>query len=256
MVRLLLVCLLLLSVSGVNAQDPAPGERPTPKDAEPLPEAPKASAESTLKKLLPDQDFYLETLADGSKRVLFAAEVCLREGPLEVFVCKKGTKEHESILRIPLDARYLHAALIASGAKPGKPVQYVKPDTLEPDYKAASGATITVQVHYKLAGKLHTHAAQDWILDQKTKKPMTHQWVFAGSRFMKFPDAPATDPEYYCANNGEVIGISNFPDSMLDLPVEVSKDDSALAFNANTEKIPPLGSKVWIIMNTDAVKKK
>lgn len=80
--------------------------------------------------------------------------------------------------------------------------------------------------------------------------------LIAGSRFMKFPDAPATDPEYYCANNGEVIGISNFPDSMLDLPVEVSKDDSALAFNANTEKIPPLGSKVWIIMNTDAVKKK
>ena len=71
--------------------------------------------------------------------------------------------------------------------------------------------------------------------------------VFAGSRFLKNPDKP-TDPEYYTANNGEVISISNFVDSMLEVPVEVSRDNADLSFDAMTEKIPPLLSKVWVIL--------
>ena len=35
---------------------------------------------------------------------------------------------------------------------------------------------------------------------------------------------------------------------MLDLPVEVSRDDAELAFEAKTDKIPPLLSKVWVIL--------
>ena len=234
-----------------SPQPPSVGAVQDPKDllknAELLPELPKADAKSTVKALLPDNTLYLETKPDGSKRVLVVTEVCLREGPLEVFLCKKNTKEHESIVRTTVDARYIHAALVAAGGKPGSPVQFVNPKTGEADYKPASGTKVLVSVHYKKAGKLHTHPAQDWILDLRTKKPMAHQWVFAGSRFLKNPERP-TDPDYYTANSGEVIAISNFVDSMLDLPVEVSRDNADLNFNALTEKIPPLLSKVWVIL--------
>jgi hypothetical protein len=250
MIRAVLaVAVLFTSAAGAIAQQP-----PLPKDAEPLPELPKADPKSELTALNKETTLYLEKKPDGTRRVLLAAQVCLREGPLEVFLCKARTKEHEAIVRADLDARFIHAALVATGAKPGTPVQYVNPKTGAEEYKPATGPKIAVSVHYKKDGKLHTHAAQEWVQDIKTKKPMTHRWVFAGSRFLKNPDRPE-DPEYYLANNGEVISISNFPDSMLDLPVEVGKDDGSLLFQANTEKIPPLGSMVWVILEAEPAKK-
>ncbi len=230
-------------------QPPLPARLPDKpgKDAEPLPELPKADPKSEVKPLLPDKTLYLETKPDGTRRVLVVSEVCLREGPLEVFLCRRNTKEHEAIVRTEVDARYIHAALTAAGAKPGSPVQFVNPKTGEADYKPASGDAINVTVHYRMKGKLLTHPAQEWIRDMTTKKPMAHKWVFAGSRFLKDPDRPDAPP-YYTANNGEVIDISNFVDSMLALPVEVSRDNASLNFEAWTDRIPPLLSKVWVIL--------
>jgi hypothetical protein len=236
--------------SPANPFDPAE----LAKHAEPLPELPKADPKSQVKELLPDKTLLLETLPDKSRRVLLVAEVCLREGPLEVLLCKNGTKEHEAVIRTAVDARLIHAALIAAGAKAGSPVQFVNPKTNEEDYKPASGTEIRVRVHYKKDGKLHTHPAQEWITDLKTKKPMAHKWVFAGSRLLKFPDQP-DKPPYYTANNGEVISISNFLDAMLDVPVPVSRDNADLNFVAATAKIPPLLSMVWVILEPVAEKK-
>lgn len=224
------------------------------KNAEPLPEPPLASPGNEHRPLLPDKSLLLELAPDpnnpGKKkplRVLVATEICLRQGPLEVFMCRKGTKEHESIVRTAIDGRLIHAALIAAGGKPGSPVQFVDPKTQEEAYKPASGTTIDVKVHYRKEGQLHTHPAQDWIRDISTKKPMSHRWVFAGSRFIKNPDRP-NDPDYYSANNGELISISNFMDSMLEVPVEVTRDDASLSFVAWTERLPTLLSKVWVIL--------
>lgn len=252
-----LAVILLGSTASLAWAQPPGDETAKP---EPLPEIPKLSEKSELKELTKDKTLFLELTpaADGKKkpaRVLFAAEVCLRAGPLEVFCTKKGTKEHESIVRIDMDARFLHAGLLALGAKPGNTVQWVDPKTEEPKYKPASGTTIKVSVHYRRDGKLHTHPAQEWIQDRKANKAMTHEWVFAGSRSLKNPERP-NDPEYYMANNGEVISISNFVDSMLDLPIEIGSNNDDLFFMANTEKIPPLLSKVWVILEPKADAKK
>ncbi len=234
-----------------------PGQPAEEKEAKPetLPEVPVADPKSKLTPLNKEKTLFIEKQPDGKARVLLAAEVCLREGLLEVFMCKKNTKEHEAILRTDIDARFLHAALVAAGGTVGKPVQFIDPKTGEAEYKPASGQKIRVLLHYTMNGKTHSHPAQEWILDKKTKKPMAHDWVFAGSRFVKNPDRP-NDPDYYCANNGEVICISNFQDSMLDLPVEVSREANDLIFDAIPAKIPPLRSMVWVILEPVAEKKK
>jgi hypothetical protein len=238
-----------------STPDPVAADPEKPStEAEPLPDLPKADPKSTFKQLLPTEKLYLESLPNGTKRVLFDAEVCLREGVLEVLLCKKNTKEHEAILRTAIDARFLHAALIAIGSKPGKPVQFVNAATGEADYKPATGGELKVSLHYRKDGKLHTHLAQEWIRDQQTKKPMAYNWVFAGSRFMKNPDRP-NDPDYYTANNGEIISISNFVDSMLEIPIEVSRENASLNYLAETGKIPPQLSKVWVILEPVVDKK-
>jgi len=227
-------------------------EEPTPairgEEKEVPPEEPPPIPEG-LKALNSQKSLFFEKAADGTRRVHILAEVCLREGPLEVFLCKRNTKEHESILQADLDARDVHFALIAAGGKPGSTVRF------QPEYKPATGSAIKVTMTYYKDGKLLTKPAQYWIRDVGNKKDMAHDWVFAGSRFFKDPENPQKPP-YYCANNGEVICISNFADSMMDLPVKSSKEQAELGFVANTERIPPLKTKVLLKLEVVAPEKK
>ena len=245
--------------------DEPPASPPTPATESPakpaggeeaLPEPPKADAANAHKPLTPDGALLIEVApnpADATKtkpvRLLLKCTVVAPRAPsLEVLLCKTNTKEHEAILHTAVDAKFLHSGLVALGLNPGSPVQFVDPKTGEANYVAASGAKVAVTVHYRRAGKLHTHAAQEWITDVKTKKPMAHEWVFAGSNFFKDPDQPTKAPSYG-ANGGDVIAVSNFPDSMLDLPVSVGSDDANLAFEGAYDRVPPPGAKVWLVLS-------
>jgi hypothetical protein len=223
------------------------------KDAEPLPPAPKVSPES---KHIEDPNLkgvIIEVLPDKkTRRVLLATEVCQRQVVLEVFMCKKDTKEHESILRTDIDALKIHELLILAGAEPGKPTQFLNPKTEQAEYKPATGTKINVSVHYTKDGKTFTHPAQEWIWDAKKKAQFPHGWVFAGSIVIV---DPCNGNKFYGANSGEVISISNFPYSMLEVPAEVSKDNDNLVYEARTERIPPLRSKVWVIFEPVIEKK-
>ncbi len=227
--------------------------------AEPKPEAltefPKLDPKNTVSHLNPDKTIFAElTGPEGKKKVVrigLVCEVCLREGPLEVFLCKKGTKEHEAIVRVDADAQFIHLALETAGAEAGKPTQFIDPKTEEPKWKAATGSKVNVLVHYTRGGKAYTHPAQEWIWDIKKKAAIPHGWVFPGSVTITDPD---NGKKFYGANSGDIISISNFPFSMLEMPVEISKDDANLTYEAKTEKIPPLFSKVWVILEPVAKK--
>src|SRR6478752_160469 len=80
--------------------------------------------------------------AGEPRRVRIAAEVVFREGPLELFMCRKNTKEHESVVAADVDARDIHKALLAAGAKIGSPVKFV------PKYEPAKGSKILVSIEY------------------------------------------------------------------------------------------------------------
>jgi hypothetical protein len=235
-------------------QEPTPFRAPEieekkedpPEDAPPIPDA--------YKPLNKQKTVLFEKAPDGTRRVHLMTEVVLREGPLEVFLCKLNTKEHEAILHVDADAREIHFALIAAGAKAGHPVQYVDPKTGKSDFKLPTGTPIKVTVTYRQKGKVKTSPAGDWIKDPKAGKNLDFDWVFAGSRFFKDPEGK--NPDYYMANNGEVITVSNFPDSMLDVPIKSSKDDADRIFEADTPKIPPLRTPVIVTLEPVVEKKK
>jgi hypothetical protein len=235
------------------AAQPQPQPDPRAKDAEPLPDFPLLDPKNKAVALNPAKTLFAE-VAPGEKpkviRVGIVCEICLREGPLEVFLCRKGTKEHEAIVRADMDGQLIHSALNAAGAKEGTPTQFINPKTEQPEYKPATGTKIKVTVHYRKGGKLHTHPAQEWIWNTKAKKPMAYGWVFAGSQLIRDPDDPTRKP-FYGANSGEFISISNFPYSMLEVPADVDRDDANLMFEAKTDRLPPLLSKVWVILEPE-----
>jgi hypothetical protein len=173
--------------------------------------------------------------------VIVNATVCLREGMLEHLMCRQRTKEHEAILAADVDARDIHKALLVAGAKPGSTVRY------EPRFQPPSGTPIRVTLQYEKNGQKVTAPGRDWIRYIKSKKALDEDWVFAGSVFVTDP-LNKDRPPLYGANGGDVICVANFETAMLDLPIDSSKDNSDLSFEAFTERIPPLDTNVTVIL--------
>lgn len=200
----------------------------------------QVSALTVSKQVLVGNNVWFEKQGD-QRRVLVAATVCLREGFLEEFLCRKGTKEHESILTADVDARDIHKALLLTGIEPGSPVQF------QPTFKAATGPRIKVSVRYEQAGKLVTVRANEWVRNQQTKKELEHNWVFTGSVLVDNPLAKGVAPTYL-ANGGDFISLSNFEGSLLDLPFKSSQEDAELVFEAFTERIPLEKTAVTVVL--------
>jgi len=211
------------------------GEVPTKQQAKP-----KDTAAPETKKAQVGKNVWLETQGD-KRRVLVNAYVCLREGQLEQLLCRRHTKEHEAILAADVDAKEIHAALILARAEPGSVVQY------QPTYKPPTGPRIKVTLQYEDAGKLITIPAQQWVRNAGTKKDLEYDWVFTGSGLYPDPLDPKKPP-FYAANVGDVICVSNFEDAMMDLPVKSSKDWEERIYEAHTQRIPALETKVTIIL--------
>jgi hypothetical protein len=189
---------------------------------------------------------YLEVQGE-QRRVVVEAYVCLREGALEQFLTRKGTKEHEAILAADVDAREIHVALIAAGAEEGKPVQF------QPKYKPATGSVIKINVAYEDNGKQVEVPARTWIRDHKGKD-LDHDWVFGGSMLFNDPLDKDKKP-FYAANDGDVICVSNFDTAMLDLPIQSSQSGDELVYEAHTQRIPKLGTPVLVILEPVLKKK-
>jgi hypothetical protein len=210
-----------------------------------------ADKQPPAKKTQLSRNVFLETQGE-QRRVLINATVCRREDFLEQLLCRKMTKEHESILTADIDAKFVHAALLAAGAQPGKPVQFL-PD--QPRPKPPTGTAIKVWLEYKgKDGKTVRVRAQDWIRNVKTKKTLDLDWVFAGS--VLIPDPDKKGPPFYAANDGNVICVANFDTALLDLPIDSSRDADALLWEAHTERIPPLETPVTVILEPVRAKKK
>ncbi|HND55334.1 MAG TPA: YdjY domain-containing protein, partial [Pirellulaceae bacterium] len=163
----------------------------------------------------------------------------LREGPLEMFACPKRSKEHESLVSVNSDAKTVHTALLAIGAKSGSPVKF------NPQFAAASGTPVEITILWTdKDGKQHKQRAQEWIRHVRTKKQLESTWVFAGSSFW-FDEE--TKQQMYQADAGDLVCVSNFPTATLDLPVESSQANADLEFEAFSERIPPLGTKIRLV---------
>ena len=187
--------------------------------------------------LLPDGGLWVDL---NRKWVVADGEVCLTAGPLEMFACPTGTKEHESVIAVKSSARFVHAALLAIGAKTGEPVKF------DPEYIPASGSVIDVICVWKDSeGKVQTALAQDWVTKGRSKKTLDHAWVFAGSGFWK--DSSTGERRYY-ADDGAMICVSNFPTATMDIAVESTKDNNFLEYHANSARLPEVRTPVRLIM--------
>jgi hypothetical protein len=210
-------------------------------------EAAKPAAAANVKKTLLGKDVWLETQGQ-QRRVIVAAKVCLREtAGLECLLCRKNTKEYESLLSTEADARIIHLALLAAGASSGSPVKYVEKGN-EVVVVPPSGDRIKILIQYEDKGKTVTVSAQQWILNQSTKKDLEGDWVFAGSVLTPNPDDDKK-PIYAATAEGGYFCLLNSPAALLDLPLNnPNKAPELRDLVPHTVRIPALETKVSLIL--------
>jgi hypothetical protein len=240
---------LFVAASRLNAEDAspaAPATTSTTTDTPPgkkAPTPPKLPEPKGAKRLSKEYPIWVDS---REKAVIVEGQVALREGMLEMFACTRNTKEHESIISANIKAYLVHAALLSLGAEPGHPVRF------QPKYEPPTGTEIEVFVRYlDEKGKVQSARAQDWIKDNHTGKPMAYPFVFGGSSFYTDPD---TKKQYYQAEHGDFVCVSNFGTAMLDIPAKSSKSNEELEFEALTKKIPPLGAPVQLVFKPKLTK--
>lgn len=200
--------------------------------------APRPDRHPELTRLSQTEDVWIDPVR---KEVIVGGAIALDRGGIEVFACPEHSKEHEAVVATRSSARLVHAALLAIGLEPGRPVSF------DPDYAAAQGPVVQVRVRWQDdAGTVHERPAQEWIRDTTTHEALDTDWVFAGSVFWK---DPADGREYYQADGGDLICVSNFPTATLDLPIESSQANDALLFEAFAGRVPPRGTDVELVLS-------
>lgn len=173
-------------------------------------------------------------------RVYIDGYVTMREGPLEMFACSVGTKEHESIVATLAPSREVHAALLLVGAKAGTPVSFL------PRFVPATGQRIRVWVcYYDEDGDFQVSDARRWVRKDGTENDLKEDWVFGGSSFWK---DPADGREYYQADGGDMICVSNFSTAMMDLPIASSAEAADLLYTPYTDRIPDQVTPVRLVL--------
>ncbi len=175
-----------------------------------------------------------------SRRVVVDGYIALRQGQLEMLACLAGTKEHESVVATFCKAQTVHAGLLAIGAKQGTPVKW------DPVYVAPTGSEVQVFALWMDGDKKKNIDVREWVrvVGSETATLDTN-FVFAGSSFWQDPD---TGQKIYQAESGDLICVSNFSTSTLDVPIESSKANSGLLFAAFTDRIPPEGTPVRLVL--------
>jgi hypothetical protein len=229
----IVILLALVAAAGCGPQTKSPESRPA-----------VAAPKSSKVKIGPNVTLEVR---GAERRVRVSASVCLREGALEMLLTRTGKKTHEAVLEADVDARKIHEALLLAGAKPGHPVSWV------PQYSAPSGQKIRVLLEYEEEGKRKVVPAGAWVRYEQTGATLSGDWVFSGSS--EVDDQANQGRKIYLANEGDLICVSNFETALLDLPFQSSKDDKDRSFVANTKLIPPVGTKVTVILEPVEVKK-
>lgn len=171
---------------------------------------------------------------------------------LELLACAPKSREHESIISLDAKPSHVHGALMLIGLKPGSPLRAER-DGDEWKFHPPTGPKIAVTIHYELEGKQYAVNANEWILDQKTRKPLPDNiWLFTGSKLYEIDGKSV----YIADIEGNILSLVNFGDEVLarfnDKRGGQGGGGGNEAWAANSKAIPPIGTK--IIMRLTPVK--
>jgi hypothetical protein len=256
LLRVTMLALLVSAFGGVPAdaaeEKPVRGETAVAESR-----APNPALEEAIKKLtLPGVAIDLK-----ERCVDIEGKICLDKGMLELVVCTKGSKEHESIVAVAARPMHIHLALLLLGADAGNPAMRRAPrgeDERWIDIPPRGSAVDVLLVFPDKAGKPAEHPISEFITrssaeaevgrdaaaDKKVDRRFpTHTFLFAGSHLVGDGPGPR---KYLSDESGNVISIVTFGDELLCLSGVHSDQNDALEWQVSAAGLPAVGTKVTL----------
>lgn len=201
----------------------------------------------------------------GRKQVEVDSEVVLREGLLELLACSKGTKEHESILRIRARPLHVYQALGMLGVEDGQPSRF---DEATRTVSPPRGTAVEVMIRLTRDVREATEDAASWLMPRdSTKKMPAARWYFVAA-------APAKGERFGADIYGTVATLMPFgtsivllaPAGSIQSPTSqpaalkgVVPDDSEYANTPqdwelvpDPKRVPAIGTRVTLIIRPTA----
>lgn len=167
------------------------------------------------------------------------AEVVLRKGPLELLACSPQTREHESILRVHARPLHVYQAMGLIGLTPGSPMKF---DKRSKQWRRPTGDSLMLSVRWSAKGTTSEVPIERWLRDVEHKQPPGHiEWVFAGSRTFK-------NGKFGADLDGTVVCVVDFDTALITVSDLHTADNEALWLEANTEAIPPVGTRCTLLI--------
>ena len=226
--------------------EPAPIESASPRPAEPIAES-EPAPESRLATVFPgiriDTAKHLVEFDARISPMIFAPY----EGRffyLEEFVCKAGTKDHESLVVTDVAPSNIHAALLLVGLEPGRPVTWEHPQG-EPVALPAEGPAVDVFFVLNEGQGERVVDPREWTKVKKGSRrfPAGH-WIFAGSDIA----GTAEQPFYEADAAGTIVGLASFGTEVIAWPRVISHEeaDEQLEWVADLEAMPEADTPVVV----------
>lgn len=170
----------------------------------------------------------------GRRHVEVDAEVVLRKGPLELLACSPRTREHESILVVHARPRDIYQAMGLIGLEPGSPARF---DEANNRWLPPTGDRLELFIRYEDNGVARAVPARVWLQDAKSGRPPSNlEWVFSGSRTFE-------DGRFGADGDGTVACVVDFDTALITVGALHTADNESLWLVADTEAIPPIGTR-------------
>lgn len=159
------------------------------------PPPPAAAPQAANRNPVPLNESGTVKLDLAGRRLLVQGEVVLRQGQLEMFACRKRSKEHESIVAIDAAAFVIHSGLLALKATPGGPAVY------EPKFQPPHGDKLEIFVSWKdEQGQTQRVPAQSWI-----RETVNRFWVRPLEKLPKGVEIDEASPLRYDRKQKELL---------------------------------------------------
>ncbi len=184
----------------------------------------------------------------NASAVVLPAKVVVREAFLELLLCARNGKSHESLLMTEEPAKKVNLSLIMAGFSPEDRPAETGPQYLG-DPTVPGGDPVVVEVEWKLDnGQWVRYRAESLLRNQQEEMIMrTVGWRFAGSYFIQEESPHRKDQTVFAASRIKtLIAVFHDPSAILDLPVPQGGTDGL--YNPRTEVLPPVETNVRLIM--------
>ena len=186
-------------------------------------------------------------------RLWLKTVVVQRTAPLEMFLCRRGSKDHETIVAVESPAFVIHGGLVALGIEPGTPATFAPDETDDdpPRFIPPTGPKLDLVVHWSQDGEMKTADASDWI------RTVTRRWFttpLAAEAGKDIPLPEDLDVRYDAAYE-ELLFFGTLTDDVRDRLKKLSDDPAfAKALNEIHEKSQPAGMDTdWVFTGSQFV---